>query len=169
SLPCRHPGAACSGALLGDDAQHIVAVAGQLRLADAADRAQSVAGRRPAPGDGSERRVVEDDVGRQVLLGGTFAAPGAQHLEQRLVGHFQLQRPSLPALGPRPPAGTGRPGGGEPAHRYAALAAIARPPSPSPRAISGRPSSVTSRSSPSNTSWSIRSRQPVAASSVPMP
>jgi hypothetical protein len=66
-----------------DDREDLVAVLGELVLADAADAAQGGQRGRRVGGDLAQRRVVEDDVGRHALLLGGGRPPRPQPLEQR--------------------------------------------------------------------------------------
>src|ERR1051326_6226128 len=67
---------------LPDHLQHVGAVALEFALADAADLGQRVQAGRALAGDGRERGVMEDDVGRHMLLGGALPAPDAERIEQ---------------------------------------------------------------------------------------
>ena len=61
-----------------------LAVAVQLGLADAGDAAERLERRRFGPGGFGQGAVLEDDVGRDALLGGAVAAPGAERIEAGL-------------------------------------------------------------------------------------
>src|SRR5690606_20888308 len=63
--------------------EHVLAIALEFGRADAADGGERRQVRRVAAGDLLQRGIVEDDVGGQVLLARTLAAPGAQALEAR--------------------------------------------------------------------------------------
>ena len=62
---------------------------GQLGLADAVDAFQGRAGGRTGLGDLGQGAVMEDHIGRHVLGLGLGRPPGAQGLEQGLIGGTQ--------------------------------------------------------------------------------
>src|SRR4051794_1396140 len=65
--------------------QYLVAVVGQLGLADAVDGGERRAGSGFGHSNLSQRAVVEDDVGRNVLRLRLGRSPGAQGFEERLI------------------------------------------------------------------------------------
>ena len=120
--------------------QHVSPIALQLRLTDAAHLRQGIGGGRTLAGNRRERDVMEDDIGRYVVLGGALPAPPAQGLEQRLVRRFDAEAIAAPPFRGR----SARPSAVNPADRsrtrtlrsprYTADTSPA-----SPRPIRGRP------------------------------
>src|SRR5262249_60674535 len=95
------PGGPRAALVLSHELEHGGAVALQLALPDAAYSLQGIGALRPSTRNFGESGVMEDDVGWHVLLGGAFAAPGAQRFKEGNVGHFHGQ-----AIAAAPPAGT---------------------------------------------------------------
>src|SRR4051812_14766152 len=75
-----------------DLCDELFAEAGGFACADAVDAAELVHGARLDAGEFAQRRVVEDDVRRDVALAREAQAHGAQAIEQILVGVAGLGR-----------------------------------------------------------------------------
>ena len=73
----------CSTCCLGERGEHLLAVALELRRPDAGDGGELGEAPRPPAGDLLERRVVEDDVGRDLVGPRAGEPPRLQRLEAR--------------------------------------------------------------------------------------
>ena len=140
-------------------AEHVVAVALELRRADAGDRARSPSDLRLAAGDLRERRVVEDDVRRHLVRARALEPPCLQRGEDRdRPGRPRAAR-RLPRLTPelaqearRRAATTSRTGAASPASgRRRTGAAPRRSRRRSSRAASAAPSPRRARRTPPRT------------------
>src|SRR5579884_1333383 len=89
----------------GNDRQQRGAVAVELAAADAGNGGEFAERGGAAAGDFDQGRVVEDDVGRQLLAPRLVEAPRAQRLPQRLRGGIKrgFAIPPLAPLAARPP------------------------------------------------------------------